>query len=279
MKFIDTFIRSLESKQSHVCVGLDSRYDQLPDIVKKNASISEAIFIFNRHVIEVTHDIAIAYKINTTFYSAFGEDGLRALEKTNRFLRSHYETIPILADCKRDEIGDGAYLLGKEIFDKFLFTCILVTPWFGRDVIYELLKKNDHGVCVYVHDSNPSAKDLQELELKTGLKLYEHIAREVVTSWNRNGNVFVEAGLTYPNALKQVRTIVGETVPILTSGIGPQGGKIENLRGVFGKRGKRLLVNSSRSIIFAGKGHKDYFSAVRKAADTLRISILQQSIV
>lgn len=276
MKFIDSLIGSLESKHSHVCVGLDSRYDQLPDFVKKGVSLSDAVFTFNKQIIEATSDIAVAYKINTTFYSAFGEEGLRALLQTNRFLRSQYKNIPVLADCKRNELGDGAHLMSKEIFDTYLFTCVLVTPWFGSDAIHELLKKDEHGVCVYVHDSNPSAKEIQELELRDGSKLYEGVTQQVVHRWNTNGNVFVEAGLTYPDALARVRKITGRQMPILTSGIGAQGGKAESLRGLFGIHGKRLIVNSSRGILFAGKGSKDYFSEVRKAADTLRINILKQ---
>lgn len=278
MNFLSKLISSLETKQSNLCIGLDSRYDRIPENIKKNMSIPEAIFSFNKQVIEATHDVAAAFKMNVAFYGGFGAEGLEGLRLTNRFIQTHYASIPILADCKRSEMGESVTMIKQEIFDWLQFDCVMVTPWFGFDTVKDYLDDPSHGVCVYVHDSNPTAGEFQDLELKDGRHVYEAVTERVVKKWNTNGNVFVEAGVTYPKQLRRVREIVGEEMIILTSGIGIQGGKTADVAGVFGKDGKRLLVNSSRGIIFAGEGKKDYFTAVRESALSLRNQLHQASL-
>lgn len=150
----------------------------------------------------------------------------------------------------------------------------MMTPWFGRDTVTEFLKDESNGVAIYVHDSNPSAFEFQDIELSSGKKLYEELAYQIANKWNTNGNVFVEAGATYPEQLRRTREIIGENMVILTAGIGTQGGKVEDLKGVFGKNGKRLLVNSSRDIIFAGRNKGDYFLEVKKATEALRQELI-----
>lgn len=270
MKFIDTVISSLETSGSHVCVGLDSRFDKIPDDLKKGASVSEAIFSFNKRIIEATHDLAAAYKSNVAFYAGFGPDGLEGLRLTNTYLRTTYPGIPVFADCKRSEMGESVTMIKNEIFDWLQFTCIMVTPWFGFDTVRDYLTDERHGICVYAHDSNPTAAEFQELELKDGSRVYEAVTKRIVTDWNKSGNVMVEAGATYPEALRNVRSIIGEEMPLLVAGVGTQGGSVDSLKGLFGANGRRLLVNSSRGIIFAGLGKPDYFSEVRKSALTLR---------
>lgn len=271
--FNNKLIFSINQKQSNLCVGLDSRYDRIPPQVKK-ASISDSVFTFNKEVISVTHDLTAVYKMNVSFYAGFGVDGLDGLRRTNEFLKNNYPEIPILADCKRSEMGESVNMVKQEIFEWLQFDCVMVTPWFGFDTVKDYLDNPEQGVCVYVHDSNPTASEFQDLELKDGYKLYEYVTQRVVDKWNINGNVWVEAGVTYPKELARVREIVGEDMPILTAGVGTQGGEIDVLKGLFGKDNQRLLVNSSRGIIFAGEGKDDYFQHVRTAALTLRDKLL-----
>jgi orotidine-5'-phosphate decarboxylase len=167
-------------------------------------------------------------------------------------------------------MDESVMMVKQEIFDWLRFDCILVTPWFGFDTARDYLNDETHGVCVYVHDSNTTAAEFQELELKNGKQVYEEVTERIANVWNINGNVWVESGATYPLALKRVREIVGEDMPILTAGVGAQGGSATVLKGLFGTNGQRLLVNSSRGIIFAGEGKKDYFGEVRTAALNLR---------
>jgi len=270
--FIDKVVNRLEETDSHLCVGLDTQYERIPDWIKTRSSHAEAILAFNKQIIDSTHDISVAYKINLAFYLSHGQAGLEALEKTNAYISSTYPDIPIFADCKVSEMGEGNEALKQYLFNLLHFDCIMITPWFGFDTVINFLDDKKKGVIVYVHDSNPSAPDFQDLELKDGRRVYEIVAERVVRSWNKNGNVFVEAGVTYSRQLNRVRRIIGEDMPILTAGIGPQGGQVEDLRGVFGKRGKRLIVNSSRGIIYAGNNESSttYFNLVRDAAQKLR---------
>lgn len=270
MKFNQFLINAIDVKDSNVCVGLDSRYDRIPDLVK-TSNISESIFEFNKRVVEATHDVTAVYKSNVAFYSGFGAEGLDGLRRTNEWIKENYPDIPLLADCKRSEMGESVKMVKKEIYDWLQFDCVMVTPWFGSDTVRDYLVDESKGVCVYVHDSNPSAVEVQDLELKDGRKVYEVVTELAAGAWNTNGNVFVEAGATYPQQLSQVRKIVGDEMVILTAGIGAQGGKAEDLdKAWFGKNGLRMIVNSSRGIIFAGEGQDDYFSAVRDSASELR---------
>ena len=268
MKFVLKLTESLDKKNTSLCVGLDSRYDKIPQQFHER-SIHQSIFAFNKEIIHVTHDLACAYKMNIAFYAGFGKEGLEGLRLTNNYLRTYYPEIPIFADCKRSEMGESVNMIKQEIFDWLGFDCVMVTPWFGFDTVRNYLDDEKHGVCIYVHDSNPTASEFQDLELKNGTKVYEEVAKRVVKKWNINGNVTVEAGATYPLQLRQIRKIIGEEMPLLVAGIGPQGGTVESLKGLFGKNNNRLLVNSSRGIIFAGIGKKEYFQEVRNAATHL----------
>jgi len=281
MIFYERLIKSIEKKASNVCVGLDSRYDLLPDFVKQGTSVSEAIFSFNKEVITSTSNCAAAYKSNIAFYAAFGHEGLEALRLTNQFLKENFPEIPRLADCKRSEMGQSVEMVKKEIFDWLLFDCVMVTPWFGFDTIKDYLDDDSKGVCVYAHDSNPSAPEIQAVKLENGLLLYEYLCQLITDKWNKNNNVFIEVGATYPEALKRSRKIVGEEMVILTAGVGAQGGKLIDLKGQFGKNGDRLLVNSSRGIIFAGEGETNpqkYFKEVKKAAVLLKEDLKKVSL-
>lgn len=270
MTFNQKLIDSIQSKQSHLCVGLDSRYDRLPEAFRKDKTVTDAIVAFNTSVVDATADLTAAYKMNVSFYSGFGAEGLEALRLTTAGIRKRYPDIVLIADAKRSEMGESVDMTKREIFDWLGFDCVMVTPWFGFDTAKEYLTDATKGVCVYVHDSNPSASEFQDLILHDGKKVYEAVADRVAHTWNINGNVFIEAGATYPEALIRIREIIGQDMVILVAGIGPQGGKVESLRGLFGKDGGRLLVNSSRGIIFAGEGKDDYMSEVRNAAMSLR---------
>jgi orotidine-5'-phosphate decarboxylase len=281
MKFITKLIKSLEESGSPLCVGLDSRLDKLPTNLLNGGSIVEQIFCFNKAVINATSDLCCAYKMNLAFYAAFGTEGLEALRKTTYFLKEKHPTLPIFADCKRSEMGESVKMVKQEIFEFLGFDCVMVTPWFGVDTVANYLDDERHGVMVYVHDSNPSATEFQDLIIQDPqapartLPLYAYVAERISKYWNTNGNVAVEAGLTYPKALSTIRKIVGEDMPILVAGLGPQGGNPNSLNGLFGKGKSRLFVNVSRAIIFPENPSSDYFTAVRLSAENIKALLTQ----
>ena len=279
-KFIEKLTHRLDTINSHVCIGLDSNYDNIPQFVKnKYPDISQAIFYFNQKIIAATHDLAIIYKMNLSFYAGFGPAGLQALSLTNQYLKKNHPEIMILADCKRSEMGHSVKMVAQEIFDWLKFDCIMVTPWFGFDTLRDYFDNNEHGVLVYIHDSNPSAVEIQDLKLADGRAVYEVVAEKIANEWNLNGNLWAEAGITYLPQLKKTRHIIGEQMPLLVAGIGAQGGQANDLVGLFGENKRRLIANSSRGIIFASQSQNEevYFQEVKQAAQKLQADLLEAS--
>ena len=259
-------------KSSLLCVGLDSDYKRLPEIIKKNNTLVKSILKFNKEIIEATHDLVIAYKLNTTFYSGFGIDGLKALRLTNQYIKKKYPEVKLIADCKVSEMGRGAELAGKELFEEFLFDAFTLTPWFGYDTVKPYLSYKDKAVFVLCHDSNPSAVEIQDVKLQEGKLLYEYATELICKKWNIKKNIFIEAGLTYPYQLKKIREISGDDMIILSVGFGPQGGRIENIRHGLNSKANNLILSASRSIIFASQ-RKDFSIRARESAEKINSEI------
>jgi orotidine-5'-phosphate decarboxylase len=227
VKFIDRLKANLAYKNSHVCVGLDSQYGKLPGFIKKNRSIAEAVFDFNKKIIDQTHDLAIFYKMNISFYAGYGAEGLEGLRLTNEYIKANYPEIQILADCKRSEMEESVKMVAAELFGWLHFDCVMATPWFGFDTLRDYLVDDTKGVIVYAHDSNPSAVEIQDLLLADGRRVYEVVARKIASDWNANGNLMAEAGLTYPNQLRKIRLIIGDEAPLLVAAPVLKGGRSE----------------------------------------------------
>ncbi len=272
MKFIDALKHSLDTKDTHVCVGLDSRWDRIPAFLREGCAVDEAIFRFNKGIVDATWDLAVIYKMNVSFYAGFGAAGLEGLRRTNAYIKETHPDILTFADSKRSEMGESVKMVAGELFGWLGFDCVLVTPWFGSDTVRDYLADETKGVLVFVHDSNPSAPEVQHLLLADGRQVYEEVARLTAFDWNINGNLIAEAGATYIPELRRVREIMGEDMPLLAAGVGAQGASPADLKGIFGKNGRRLMINSSRGIIFSSKADNpaDYFADVRAAAQKLR---------
>lgn len=278
MSFLQKITRGM--KKSLLCVGLDSDYDKLPETIKKNNSVEKSIFDFNKKIIDSTHDLVLAYKPNVVFYSAYGISGLKALKKTNEYIKKKYPKISIIADCKRSEMFRGAELAAKELFEEFLFDAFTVTPWFGYDTIEPYQQHKDKAIFVLCHDSNPSAPEIQDVKLKSGQFLYEYVAELIHKKWNRGGDVFIEAGLTFPRQLKQIRIICGDDMIILSVGLGRQGGRLEDIVYGLNTRGSNLIVSSSRDIIFASRDKDFHVKARDKAKEIFdNIDIIRSKFV
>lgn len=246
--FVDSLKKEILSK-SNICVGLDSDIEKIPSFLKKSSQ-KDAILSFNKKIIDATADIVPAYKLNLAFYYSLGSEGIEAAKLTNQYIKSCYPEIKIIADVKKSEMLRTAELVAKEMFEEFGFDALTQTPWFGYDTIEPFLNYKDKAVFVICHDSNPSAKDIQDVKLKNGKFLYEHVTDLVANKWNSSGNILIEAPLTYPNILKKIVNIAGKNEFFLLAGLGAQGGEIKNLK-IFRK--DNFLVSASRSIIFASQ--------------------------
>jgi orotidine-5'-phosphate decarboxylase len=263
MNFFEKLNKAVEKNQSLVCVGLDTSTELIPSGMN--------VFEFNKAIIDATTDLVCAYKPNIAFYEAEGEKGLDALHKTVRHIP---KDIPVICDAKRGDIGNTSAAYAKAIFDYFDVDAVTVSPYLGFDSLEPFLKYKEKGIIILCRTSNKGAADFQSLlcqyEGKT-LPLYEIVALKA-SQWNTNHNVGLVVGATYPEELKIIRQ-AHPNIPILIPGVGTQGGDLELAvrYGIDAKKGG-IIINSSRGIIYAGKGN-DFAGAARHAAQTLRDEI------
>jgi orotidine-5'-phosphate decarboxylase len=272
----DTFVSMLKrqwEQGNFVCVGLDSDYNRIPAALKENVPVEDAVFAFNQAIIDATHDLVCAYKPNVAFYEAQGDAGWRALQRTVRYIKETYPHIPVILDAKRADIGSTNLGYVESAFDWLGVDAITVHPYLGQEALAPFLARKEKGIIVLARTSNPGAGELQDLPVGEAQEpLYQVVARHVATRWNTNGNCALVVGAPYPAELKQVRSIVGDT-PILIPGVGAQGGDIAaTVTAGKDSRGWGMIINASRSIIFASPG-SDFAQAARSATEQLRAEI------
>lgn len=260
-----TFIQKLEKhwKQGKfVCIGSDSDYSKIPVFLKLGKSIEQSILIFNKKIIDETHDLICAYKPNSAFYEAYGAEGLTALKKTIQYVHKKYPKILVILDAKRADIGSTNLGYVKFAFDELCADAITLHPYLGQEAVEPFLARKDKFVFILVKTSNIGANEFQNLKINRKA-LYEIVAENVAKKWNKNGNCGVVVGATYPSELKIVRKIVGD-MPILIPGIGAQGGDVKaTIKAGKDSRGFGMIINSGRAVIFASK-EKDFAKIARQ---------------
>ncbi len=178
----------------------------------------------------------------------------------------------VIADAKRADIASTSRFYAHALFDFFGFDAVTVNPYLGSDSVAPFLEYQDKGICVLCRTSNPGAADFQDLTLGEERRpLYELVA-EWARERNRNGNVGLVVGATYPEELMRVRRLCPGMV-LLIPGVGAQGGDLElAVRYGVDSQGERAIINSSRQIIYASAG-KDFAVSARKAAMELQHAI------
>src|SRR5512140_1781857 len=199
------------ARNTLLCVGLDTDVTKTPSHLR---SSDDPVADFNRRIIDATHDLACAYKLNLAFYEAAGERGLRSLRATLAAIPPDVITI---GDAKRGDIGNTAELYARALFQEFNFTACTVNPYMGTDAVEPFLRDPRRGVFILALTSNPGAKDFQYLRARER-PLYEHVIRKV-KQWDTRRNCGLVIGATRPKELQSIRTIVPE-MPVLIPGIG-----------------------------------------------------------
>src|SRR5450432_1075160 len=166
-------IDQIKQKKSYLCVGLDTSIEKMPKHLQSNA---DAVFEFNKQIIDATKDLCVGYKINTAFYEALGAKGWEAMEKTVAYIGTDHFTI---ADAKRGDIGNTADQYAKAFFETLPFDAVTVAPYMGEDSVRPFLRHQNKWAIVLGLTSNAGAKDfeLQEMADGTnhGVKLYEKV--------------------------------------------------------------------------------------------------------
>jgi orotidine-5'-phosphate decarboxylase len=251
----------IKIKQSFLCVGLDTDLTKIPTHLQKEA---DPIFEFNKQIIDQTADFAVAYKPNIAFYEALGQKGWESLQKTLDYIPKNIFTI---ADAKRGDIGNTSGLYAKAFFETMDFDSITVAPYMGIDSVSPFLSYKSKWVILLALTSNEGSLDFQFSELKNGKPLYQEVL-EKSSTWGDSENMMYVVGATRGVKIGEVRKIVPDHF-FLVPGVGAQGGSLEDVAQYGMNSSCGLLVNSSRGIIYAGKG-ADFGTEARKEAKKLQ---------
>lgn len=277
---IDVLIENILAKKNPTVVGLDTRYEYIPEdffnkFYRKGSGfegISEAIYEFNKKIIDATSDHIPAVKVQIAYYEMYGVHGLIAFNKTVEYAKS--KGLLVIGDVKRNDIGPTAQayadaFLGytktpEGYLQAFNVDFATVNPYFGTDGIkpfIDVSKDNDKGIFVLVKTSNPSSGEIQDIE--TGLaKVYSLVAKKVA-HWSKDligkygySSVGAVVGATYPEQLREVRAIIPDSF-ILIPGYGTQGAGIKDIMTGFNTDGLGAIINASRSVVCAWQNVKN----------------------
>lgn len=245
-------------------MGLDTDYKKIPRMLLDK---EYPMFEFNRHIIDATADLAVAYKPNLAFYESMGAAGYMSLEMTVNYIRRNHPDMFIVADAKRGDIGNTSRLYARAFLKTLDCDAITLSPYMGRDSIAPFLEVENKWVVLLAVTSNEGASDFQLAELKNGKKLFEHVI-EVSSEWGNVNNTMYVAGATRPEELINIRRLIPEHF-LLVPGVGQQGGNLYEVaeNGMNDRCG--LLVNASRSVIFAD-GTNRFAEAAREEAASLQ---------
>ncbi|MAW31527.1 MAG: orotidine-5'-phosphate decarboxylase [Flavobacteriales bacterium] len=236
-------IEQIKLKKSFLCIGLDTDINKIP---KHLLQYEDPVFEFNKSIIDATKDFCVAYKPNIAFYESMGKQGWLSLQKTIDYIPSNILTI---ADAKRGDIGNTSKMYARSYFDNLKFDCITLSPFMGFDSISPYLNYKDKWVILLALTSNQGSLDFQNTKLANGLHLFEEIIR-VSKKWGSSKNMMYVVGATKATRIKEIRKIIPNHF-LLIPGVGKQGGSLYEVAqyGLNSECG--ILINSSRSIIYA----------------------------
>lgn len=294
---INKLVNKIQKLEAPIVVGLDPMLNYVPEHVQKKAfdeygetlkGAGEAIFAYNKAIIDATYDLIPAVKPQIAMYEQFGIEGLIAFQKTCEYAKS--KDLVIIGDIKRGDIGStsaayavghvGQVTVGNKKYRGFDEDFVTVNPYLGTDGVkpfVDVCKEEKKGIFVLVKTSNPSSGEFQD-QLIDGTPLYEKVATKVA-QWGEAhmGDTYsyvgAVVGATYPEMGKVLRKVMPKTY-ILVPGYGAQGGQAKDLAPFFNEDGLGAIVNSSRGIIAAYKQDKYASFGAEGFADASRQAVL-----
>jgi orotidine-5'-phosphate decarboxylase len=244
-------VQQIQLLQSYLCVGLDTDVSKIPNHLKDKPN---AIFEFNKAIIDATKAYCVAYKINTAFYEAMGSKGWDAMEQTVNYIpNTHFK----IADAKRGDIGNTSAQYAKAFFETLNFDAITVAPYMGEDSIRPFLEFENKWTIVLGLTSNIGAADFEMQQIKNPndsngmLHLYESVLH-TVSKWGTPDNLMFVVGATKANELLNIRNIIPDNF-LLVPGIGFQGGSMADVSKYGLNKNGGLIINASRAIIYASE--------------------------
>lgn len=267
---MNAFSNALTSRwrtaDSLLCVGLDPDPLRFPAHLRQR---NDAIFAFCRAIVDATADLVCAFKPQIAYFAANRAE--EQLEQLIAHIHEAHPGLPVILDAKRGDMGATSEQYAREVFERYRADAVTLQPYQGIDAIAPYLAYPDRGAFILCRTSNPGGDALQNVDVG-GERLYERVAKLVSGEWNRNGQLGLVVGATYPTELARVRAITGE-MPLLVPGIGAQGGDIEaSVKAGQTANGTGMVINSSRAILYAGSG-EDFAQAARIAAQEARDAI------
>lgn len=249
-------IQQIKEKKSYLCIGLDTDIEKIPEHLK---SSEDAIFRFNKEIIDVTFDLCVAYKINTAFYESQGVKGWEAMQKTVDYIPStHFK----IADAKRGDIGNTSHQYAKAFFENIPFDAVTVAPYMGSDSVKPFLNYKNKWAIVLGLTSNEGSKDFEQLQTDENF-LFETVIKKT-SEWGNEQNLMFVVGATKASEISSIRKIVPYHF-LLIPGVGFQGGSLADVSKHGLNNDCGLLINVSRAIIYAGN-KENFAEEARKIA-------------
>jgi orotidine-5'-phosphate decarboxylase len=261
-------ISIIRARKSYLCVGLDPEISKLP---KHLLELEDPIFEFNKQIIDATRDLCVAYKPNTAFYEALGLKGWAALEKTIQYIGSEHF---IIADAKRGDIGNTSKMYATCFFEQLGADAVTVAPYMGEDSVKPFLDFDNKWAIVLGLTSNKGSQDFQLQQFADETLLYENVIK-TVQNWGTTENLMFVIGATHPDKLVHIRKLAPHHF-FLVPGVGAQGGDLTEVSKAGINSDCGLLINASRSILYASNGI-DFAAAARHEAQNMQ-TIMQQFI-
>lgn len=267
MNFIQQLSKAEQLNDSMLCVGLDPEPGKFPGAWKGDAG---RIYDFCAAIVDATKDLVSAFKPQIAYFAAHRAED--QLERLMAHIKRVAPSVPVILDAKRGDIGSTAEQYAKEAFERYQADAVTVSPFMGLDSIEPYLRYPDKGVILLCRTSNAGGNDwqMQRLaEVPGQPRLFEHLAHLAQTQWNKNGQLGLVVGATYPEEIARVRELA-PSLPLLIPGVGAQGGDAAATVKAGWRANGPIIVNSSRAVLYAGSSLEDFAAAARRAAQTTR---------
>lgn len=243
-------IDNIARKGSFLCVGLDTDLKKMPQhIIANSATTAEAIFTFNKAIIDATAPYCVAYKPNLAFYECFGIEGWQAFEQTVQYIKQNYPDQFIIADAKRGDIGNTSAMYARTFFEGTQVDALTIAPYMGEDSVTPFLTYPGKWAVLLALTSNKGSHDFQLTADTEGERLFERVLR-VSQQWGTDEQMMYVVGATQGKLFEDIRRIAPRHF-LLVPGVGAQGGSLEEVCRYGMTPRCELLVNSSRGIIYS----------------------------
>ncbi len=259
-------VNLIKRKKSFLCVGLDTDINKIPTYLLKETN---PVLEFNKRIIDATIEYAVAYKPNVAFYESMGIKGMQILEKTMKYLENFPREAFTIADAKRGDIGNTSQQYAKAFLskDNYNFDAITVAPYMGEDSVSPFLTYENKWVILLALTSNKGAFDFQFLKTENNICLYKEVLIKS-KEWGNDKNMMYVVGATQAQMLENIRKIVPNNF-LLVPGVGAQGGSLEEVAKYGMNKDCGLLVNASRSILYASN-KEDFAEKAKEEAKTMQ---------